>query len=407
VRPERGVFRRGSTWYISWNDRWGRRHREAVGPSRSQATKARQQRLADSRAARFRLGPRKPLTLAEFLEKHWDEIKPSYKPATVAAYESLLKHHLSPHFGEYPLPAITRAEARKFITAKARQQRWSWSRRNPNPRRPALSVKTIRNMMALLSSILSVAAEDYSEETGLDSNPIAGILKLRKFPLDVQPDDTRPRFLEPTDFVRAVGEIKKGYVRDMVLVAALAGPRWAELTALRPEDVDLQRNRIRITQSLYQRLRQIPKTQWSVGDVDLCPTVRRILERLLRERKHGFLFSPDDKRPLDDGPTIKREWRRAQLQAGIKQPISWHDLRHEFASLLIAAGKHVKFIAKQLRHKSAGFSLDRYGHLFEDLPITTVEWWDDLLPWHQIGTKPDGNGRDQMDEQVIAEVAKR
>ena len=23
--------------------------------------------------------------------------------------------------------------------------------------------------------------------------------------------------------------------------------------------------------------------------------------------------------------------------------------------------------------------MDRYGHLFESVPITPVEWWDDLL----------------------------
>lgn len=48
-------------------------------------------------------------------------------------------------------------------------------------------------------------------------------------------------------------------------------------------------------------------------------------------------------------------------------------------SLLIASGKHPKYIAQQARHHSAGFHLERYGHLIDTLPVTPVEWWDDLL----------------------------
>lgn len=74
--------------------------------------------------------------------------------------------------------------------------------------------------------------------------------------------------------------------------------------------------------------------------------------------------------------------RTAALRAGIRRPIAWRDLRHQFVTLLIAAGKHPKYIKEQARHHSAGFTLDRYGDLFETLPIMPVEWWDDLR-WPQ------------------------
>jgi len=54
-------------------------------------------------------------------------------------------------------------------------------------------------------------------------------------------------------------------------------------------------------------------------------------------------------------------------------------LRHTYASLLILAGKHPKYIQDQLGHASAGFTLDTYGHLMERLPVTPVEWIDDLV----------------------------
>jgi hypothetical protein len=65
---------------------------------------------------------------------------------------------------------------------------------------------------------------------------------------------------------------------------------------------------------------------------------------------------------------------------------------------MICAGKHPKYIAQQAGHSSAGFTLDRYGSLFETVPITPVEWWDDLIwpgGWHHIGTVVAGIGREK------------
>jgi integrase len=45
--------------------------------------------------------------------------------------------------------------------------------------------------------------------------------------------------------------------------------------------------------------------------------------------------------------------------------IRFHDLRHTFASLLIAQGAHPKLISEQLGHASVQITLDRYGHLMD------------------------------------------
>jgi hypothetical protein len=43
------------------------------------------------------------------------------------------------------------------------------------------------------------------------------------------------------------------------------------------------------------------------------------------------------------------------------------------------AGKHPKYIADQMGHASAAFTLDTYGHLMGRLPVQPVEWVDDLI----------------------------
>ena len=49
----------------------------------------------------------------------------------------------------------------------------------------------------------------------------------------------------------------------------------------------------------------------------------------------------------------------------------FHDLRHYYASLLIASGTDVKIVQARLRHKSAKTTLDTYGHLWPDSDDST------------------------------------
>jgi integrase len=375
-RKSPGVYLRGRVWWISYYDAFGRRHFESVGTSYQQAVRARAARLGDIAAGRFGLRRgRKAPTLREFVEGQWrKEVAIGLKPSTLRGYESGLFHHLLPYFGDWPLPAISRAAVKAFIAKKAQQQRVSHSKRNPNPNRPTLSQKTIHNTVAVLSAILETAAVDYEL---LSTNPLRGILRRKNFPTDaMRPRDRRIRVLEPEDFKRAVMQLNPRS-RRIVVVAALTGLRWGELVGLRREDVNFPRNKIRVTRSLYKGIPQTPKSEQSVRDIDMGPIVRRILHEV--PWSEGLVFSSDGTTPIGGGPWLKQQWRRAQKLVGVRQPIRWHDLRHQYVSLLIASGKSPKYIAEQAGHASAGFTLDRYGHLFASISTTPVEWPEDLL----------------------------
>jgi integrase-like protein len=56
-------------------------------------------------------------------------------------------------------------------------------------------------------------------------------------------------------------------------------------------------------------------------------------------------------------PTLKR--------AGLRQ-VSFHSLRHSNASIRIKKDQNLKYLSKQMGHSSVAFTLDVYGHLFED-----------------------------------------
>jgi integrase len=374
-----GIRKHGNRWEISFYDGGGRRRFETARGSLTTARKVRAERIHQVQSGKFGLRDRRSaLTLEAFVQRWRKEVAIGLASSTRRSYETALEHHLLPAFGRMPLELITKAAVQKFIAEKARQQRWDYTKgKNPNPDRPVLAGKTIRNMIAVLHSLMESAVEDYEL---LDRNLLAGVLserRRRRFPTEKLRLRKKVHYLEPDAFKQALQALEHDKIRRLALVAALAGLRWGELVALRVEDLDWRRNRIRVTRALYRRVPGAPKTEQSEGEVPICPTVRRVLQSV--PLTHGYVFSVDGNTPIGDGSWIKRQWRGAQEAAGIADPISWHDLRHLFVSLLIAAGKHPKYIASAARHRDPGFSLRTYGHLFDSMPVTPAEWWDDLL----------------------------
>jgi integrase-like protein len=71
-------------------------------------------------------------------------------------------------------------------------------------------------------------------------------------------------------------------------------------------------------------------------------------------------------------------WYRTLDRAQVRR-IRPYDLRHTFASLMIAAGKNPLYIARQMGHHSAGFTLDTYGHLMDQVQARQVEWIDEIV----------------------------
>ncbi len=70
--------------------------------------------------------------------------------------------------------------------------------------------------------------------------------------------------------------------------------------------------------------------------------------------------------------TLERAIRAARAKVpGLPADFRYHDLRHYFASLLIASGADVKVVQARLRHASAKTTLDTYGHLWPDSDDST------------------------------------
>ena len=59
-------------------------------------------------------------------------------------------------------------------------------------------------------------------------------------------------------------------------------------------------------------------------------------------------------------------WRAAVKAAGLPVGTRFHDLRHFYASAMIAANLDPKVIQARLGHATVAETMDTYGHLFPD-----------------------------------------
>jgi integrase len=67
-------------------------------------------------------------------------------------------------------------------------------------------------------------------------------------------------------------------------------------------------------------------------------------------------------------------WRQAKLQ-----PITLHEARHTFASLMIAAEVNAKALSTYMGHANISITYDRYGHLMPGNESEAVERLDAYL----------------------------
>lgn len=78
------------------------------------------------------------------------------------------------------------------------------------------------------------------------------------------------------------------------------------------------------------------------------------------------MFSSSARTPLDARNIDRRVFGPALKRAGLDESrLRWHDLRHTFASILIAQGEDAVYVPEQLGHADAAITFRVYAHLFD------------------------------------------
>lgn len=261
-----------------------------------------------------------------------------YKPSTVRGYRDALRLHLLDALGPKKLTAITRQDVQ-----------WLADRIGAD-RDPS----TVRNALAPLRVIFRREArlgEVASDPTvGLELPAVRG---------------RRDRIADPREAELLLAALAP---RDRPLwaTALYAGLRRGELAALRWSDVDLAGGVIRVERAYDPKARVYvePKSRAGRRSVPVAAVLRDHLAELRAQRTDpagDALVFGHDGRPFDGAAARRRAFRRWEA-AGLA-PIAFHEARHTFASLMIAAGVNAKALSAFMGHATVTTTLDRYGHL--------------------------------------------
>ena len=272
----------------------------------------------------------------------WLASKRRLKAKTRLYYASGLKTHVLPRWGPVRLAAITHGDVVEWVAELS----------------DTAGESVVRQSLDVLSQALSLAVRDGR----LARNVAAGVSRPRR-------ERGRQRFLSHAEVARLVEHCAPPY--DVIVkFLAYTGLRFGEMAALRVQDVDLVRRRVRVETNLVeingQLVRGTPKTRLSIRSVPFPRLLAGDLAVLVEGRDTAApLFTTVKGSVLRNSNFRHHAFDEAVAAAGLA-PLTPHDLRDTAASLAIAAGASVKTVQRMLGHSSAAMTLDVYAGLFDD-----------------------------------------
>lgn len=283
------------------------------------------------------------MTLGEWIVERWTpEHGVTLECSTRARYADVHALHIAPMLDDVPLNALTVGVLRRW------QARLIAGGMKPG---------TIHKCRTFLSSVLRHAAE----AEAISANPMT----LVRAPRAELREQVRPLAPVTVERIRATLDAERAAI---VSVLAYAGLRPGELRALRW---------VRERTSLVQRgadpdgKAKATKTR-AVRTVRLLAPLAADLRawRMASGRPHdGALVFPGRRGEAwtkDEWDVFRRRsWSTASRRAGLDAVPRPYDLRHSFASLLLAEGRTVHYVAAQLGHSPA-LALSTYGHLIAE-----------------------------------------
>ncbi len=295
------------------------------------------------------LGPH----LREWHRRYSVTFKPRYQETSLG----LIETHLVPFFGEMDLKAVREQDLLDYIGVKLDA---------------GLAPATILNGLSIIRRVFNLAVRD---ELVL-RNPAARLGELmRRVDRSMAPEVrvvTAWTREEAETLLRLAAEHEPRFA-PLLRFLLSTGARRGEALGLRWEDVDFDLCRITIRRALTKGVSVTPKSG-RARTLAMPPTLAESLFDLLANRRRealhrgwsevpGWVFCSEAGTALDER-NVTRSWDRLRRRAqkrGVR-PLKLHTARHTFASLALAAGRSIRWVAEQLGHSNPELTLRVYAH---------------------------------------------
>jgi integrase len=284
------------------------------------------------------------------LAEEWFASKRKLRPWTRSGYRAALDNELLPRFGRLKLAQVTPDQ----IAALVRELEGR-----------GLSGSYIQNILKPLNGAMNLAVR----RGMLSVNPVAVLTP------DERPTVVRREFRElgPDEIDALLAAAARAEYFPLIKTAIYTGLRLGETLGLQWQDLDFEAGLVHIRKQWSREggLTE-PKTPAAVRRVVLAPDLIQFLrehkQRALgrgRARPDDFVFASRRRTPLGHR-NVCRAFTRIVKEAKLdgEPKLTFHGLRHVYASMMIERGISSTVLADQMGHASSTITEQRYIHLF-------------------------------------------
>ena len=323
------IYKRGKVFWIDYFDRNRKRVQES---SHSSIRRDAEQLLALRKSEVLRGVYKRPVKVAfETFGKRYMEHAKANKRSWLRD-EQMLKQ-LTEYFGsERPLTAIGPVDIEGY---KLR-------------RRTQVSGSTVNRELALLKRMFNLAIE---WDLFLDRNPVCRVNFFKEF-------NIHRRVLSIEEEEKLIKHAAP-FLQELIIFALNTGMRVGEIFSLQWSYVDLGKGVLNVFAPKTGKTRAVP----------INTETRRVLEARALGPKNDYVFyNHDTGKPFVD---LKAGFALACRKAGISG-VTWHTLRHTFASCLLDRGVDIVTVQQLLGHSTVVVTM-RYTHTNLDSKRAAVE----------------------------------
>jgi integrase len=253
-------------------------------------------------------------------------------------------------FGDLPFKAIRRSHIETWV--KSASERWAPS--------------TVKTRFVIVRSVFRAAVADRV----IGTDPCIGVTLPRRrkaeAAMQIPTVEEVGRLLAHADSTRV--STRKGF-RAYVALCAFAGLRKGEAAAVQLGDIDFLRRTLNVSRQLQRAgstyVVRLPKYGSErvvfLPDKLVAVLSEHVAAHLPGAEPDDWLFTVNDHPMYDNDIT----WRWRATRTAAKLPhVRLHNLRHFYASGLIAAGCDVVTVQRALGHSTATTTLNTYSHLW-------------------------------------------
>jgi integrase len=341
-----GLYKKGKVWWFIKQYK-GRRIEESLGTSQKKLAERRYaEKLPSILDGTYILKQRVIPKIREVINRYMREVSPLQK-----SHERNLEvaSHWYDMLGDRLVPEVTTSLLSAF---KAKRLSGEIVYGKGKGRRAGAS--TIKRELGFLRHIFNIAMNEWEDDwdeyfKDHPLNPVKKVIRGLK-------DPERIRYVSP-DEAQRLRLTLPDWLRPIVIVAAGTGLRQGNVVNLLVSEVDLSQDLINLPGSKMKNGRPI--------SVRMTSDVRNMLANAIKQRRvfSPYVFADESGRPFDK-KAVSMSFRRACQRAGIKD-LRFHDLRHDFATLLINRGASLYQLQRILSHSDPRMT-QRYAHLLPE-----------------------------------------